>query len=175
MHYWREGRLGAIWMGIHHGCCWALEWVEQGWWYGLPNPGGGVFLGYCARAARRSDARAPAAARFERELERTRLMRSLTSVNGAAIRVRGSKAGTVRFDAVLGPGWIAVGDAAFAADPLSGLGCDFAIASGLEAAAALLCGGREAMARYEEMARQFIEIHERQRSRHYAAPSPPSS
>ncbi len=60
-------------------------------------------------------------------------------------------AGTSRLDRITGPGWLAVGDAAAAYDPLSSYGMGSAMGSGYYAACAIadhLIGSEDSMAAY---------------------------
>jgi len=62
--------------------------------------------------------------------------------HGYALRTspRCVDAGSARLDAVAGDGWLAVGDAALALDPLSSHGIGSALAGGIDAAAAIVSG-----------------------------------
>lgn len=69
----------------------------------------------------------------------------------AVPRWRRFAAGSARLGAIAGEGWLAIGDAAMAHDPLSGHGIIAALASGLEGAAAIadwLDGAGDALVRH---------------------------
>ncbi len=146
-----------------------LELTEHGWWYALPHPSGDSFLGYCSERRQAVRRGPPVHAIFMNAIERASLIRGLVRPNGSPPVVQGRRAGMQRFDHACGEGWIAVGDAAFAPDPLSGLGCEFAIASSLQAARVLLrSASLVAMAEYEQRVREFSELHRLQGAKYYA-------
>jgi flavin-dependent dehydrogenase len=108
--------------------CTQLEAVETGWWYSAPLPQGRMVFAFMTDAD------------LWREADWTDLLRNapLTAerakngelpppaeIVSAASMVRRPSAG---------PGWVAVGDAAFAYDPLSGQGVSKSIDCGLRAA-----------------------------------------
>jgi flavin-dependent dehydrogenase len=72
-----------------------------------------------------------------RELRRTRLLRSLLPNAAGPTGLTARPAGSLSFEAAAGRGWLALGDAAFAPDPLSGMGIEFAVESAGRAAAAV--------------------------------------
>jgi hypothetical protein len=70
----------------------------------------------------------------------------------------------------VGPGWIAVGDAAAAFDPLAGIGVAKAIESGLAAARAIVqaaAGEASAFPRYDRAVAAAFAEHMAQRAKHY--------
>ena len=79
--------------------------------------------------------------------------------------IAGRSAGIRVFDKVIGENWIAVGDAAFAPDPLSGMGIEFGIESAAFAAQLLL---REApniyLSDYENWICQYARQHQQSRT-----------
>jgi len=98
-----------------------IEAVEDGWWYRAPVPGGktvAMFVG--APASRRLARRRPAAV---------------------------LDASSFRLDHVAGPGWLAIGDAATALDPLSSHGLGNALFTGMRAAEAIVTGKIDAYER----------------------------
>src|SRR6185295_6191251 len=70
-----------------------LELTERGWWYGLPHPIRGTFLGYCRARESQGRGRSSLASMFSRELSRTRLMRDLVCSNPEPLIVHGCVAG----------------------------------------------------------------------------------
>ncbi|WP_103349333.1 tryptophan 7-halogenase [Amycolatopsis sp. CA-128772] len=106
-----------------------LEAVPDGWWYASPLPGGRRLL------ARFADARMVASAGLATEpgwaaaLASAAWSASLsagTPIGG----LRVVSAASHRLTPASGPGWMAVGDAALAVDPLSSGGAAFALESG---------------------------------------------
>jgi flavin-dependent dehydrogenase len=112
-----------------------LEAVEDGWWYSVPQPGGGLVATLVTDADLvPAGPRARLGERFSAALARTR---------HTAARARGASLSStprlVRADSGVllpagGPGWRAIGDAALAIDPLSGNGVPRALRSALQAA-----------------------------------------
>lgn len=100
-----------------------VERAGAGWWYALPST-----IAFCTwRATERP------LALWRREMAKTRLMRELA---GNPLSLFCRAAGMRWFDKVAGDGWLAVGDAAFACHPLSGMGMEFGAESASRAAAA---------------------------------------
>jgi flavin-dependent dehydrogenase len=127
-----------------------VEAVEHGWWYSAVLPDGRLAAMFVtdpvvvsARAARTRDgwnailAHAPLT-RARIESHRYRLPHAPRCVD----------AGSARLDRVAGKGWLAIGDAATALDPLSSHGIAAALAGGIEAAGAIAGGSTE---RYERV------------------------
>ena len=118
-----------------------IENRGDSWIYSLPDPHGGTFVGLVTRSDEDLDA-ALAASRL------------LTDLDRSSPHARWSCAASVRsYDRVTGTDWIAVGNAAFAPDPLSGGGVWFALHSA-DAAAAVLLGGSSATAYQAEIEMQ---------------------
>ena len=79
-------------------------------------------------------------------------------------------AGTSRLDRVSGDGWVAVGDAALARDPLSAQGLAQALASGVRAGQALtrcLGGDSTAIGEYAVRSNELFREYARLRTEHY--------
>ena len=113
-----------------------VETVEHGWWYATRIPGDTVVAALFTDAARASRLRATTVPGWRALMARTGLV---------AARIRGPDAPLVgpllataasssRLERCGGKGWLAVGDAACAHDPLSSRGLHDAIAGGLDAA-----------------------------------------
>lgn len=144
-----------------------LELVNHGWWYAIPHPLGGTYLVCCLERARRRGFRSSLLEMFSRELQQTRLVRHLPTCELGSASVTGRAMGMQTYASVHGIHWIAVGDAAFASDPLSGLGCDFALTSGLQAAQAMLDSTRAAVDQYGNWVQHFAERHRSLHARYY--------
>lgn len=152
-----------------------VEAVENGWWYSLPAAPGRYFVSLCIErdALKRRDM--PLKAYFTRKLIASRLLGPLfrdAILDDRALT--GRNAGTVAYASVAGDGWLAVGDAAYAPDPLSGMGMELAIESGEWAARALLDAlakeegqGTADFASYEKTIRLLAEQHARTSAHHY--------
>ncbi len=113
-----------------------IERAEHGWWYGVPVPSGGLFLGLCSEKEVRLDA----------ELGKTRMIGEL--VEGPLSARSGMPASIRRYSQAVGEGWIAIGNAAFSPDPLSGEGVWFALHSAQAACEVLL--GLSTPAQYQD-------------------------
>ncbi len=111
-----------------------VESEPQGWWYSAPCPGGGLALLAFGEASR------------------TRALRSIDGLREGLVavpataervgerrfaRIESFDAGSSRLRCPVGDGWLAVGDAAMAWDPLSAHGLTVALRSGLDAAEAI--------------------------------------
>lgn len=126
---------------------WALiEAVENGWWYSAPLPGARTVFAYM------TDSDLWRASTWGEHLQAAPLTLERVSVTGTWSPVRVVSAASMLRRPVAGPNWIAVGDAAFAVDPLSGQGIYKTIETGLRSAAAIARtfeGDTSAMAEYE--------------------------
>ena len=123
-----------------------IEATGSGWWYSAWLPGGDLVLAF------HTDARPGLRAAWEAELAGA----PGTAARAAECRaapVRLVAAGSSRRDPWAGDGWVAVGDAAAAHDPITGLGVYWAVESGMAGADALLAhaggdaGALDALAR----------------------------
>jgi flavin-dependent dehydrogenase len=108
-----------------------IEAVENGWWYSAPLPVARTVFAYM------TDSDLWRNSHWGELLE----LAPLTSQRAAAIqeqpRIRIVSAASLLRHPVTGPNWIAVGDAALAFDPLSGLGIYKTIETGLRSSAAI--------------------------------------
>lgn len=110
-----------------------VESAERGWWYSAMLPNGTLLAAYLTD----SDELAGKASEHWHG--------ALASTSHTAMRTRGfaltdihvRRASTGYVNTAAGPGWVAVGDAAMAHDPLSGQGLVHALATGMRGAAAL--------------------------------------
>ncbi|HVT12124.1 MAG TPA: FAD-dependent oxidoreductase [Fimbriimonadaceae bacterium] len=112
-----------------------IERAEHGWWYGMPVPSGGLFLGLCSGKE----------VRLDEALAETRMMAGL--VEGPLSARWGMPASIRCYSQAVGEGWIAVGNAAFSPDPLSGEGVWFALNTAQAAGDVLL--GQSTPAQYQ--------------------------
>jgi flavin-dependent dehydrogenase len=112
-----------------------LEAVEDGWWYSVPQPDGGLVAAFVTDAdLTPAGPRARLAERFHRALARTRhtAARTRGAVLDGAPRLVRADSGVLM--PAGGRGWCAIGDAAMATDPLAGNGVPRALRSALRAA-----------------------------------------
>lgn len=148
-----------------------IEAVREGWWYSAPLPGGGLLAAFMTDADLRvpagaGDARGWAAllAGAPRTQERARGF-------GTAPAVRVACANSSRLSAAWGAGWLAVGDAAAAQDPLSGDGVVRALESGARAARCILeqwAGDGTAAGRYAARIDDDFDTYLRRRHAFYS-------
>jgi flavin-dependent dehydrogenase len=137
-----------------------VEAAEDGWWYAARLPGSrlvAVFLTDRVTAAQ-------AGVRPDRlwlaRVRRTRHVRGLMERPGGTAGATAVRAAnSFRLDSASGPGWLAVGDAAAAVDPLSSGGIARALGAGIAAARAIdrhLAGEADALQEYEvDVAAEF--------------------
>jgi len=108
-----------------------IEAVENGWWYSAPLPAARTVFAYM------TDSDLWRNSNWEELLR----LAPLTSQRAAAIeeqpQIRIVSAASLLRQPVTGPNWIAVGDAALAFDPLSGLGIYKTMETGLRSSAAI--------------------------------------
>jgi flavin-dependent dehydrogenase len=154
-----------------------LEQTTEGWWYMLPTPTGGYFAGFCSDHAFVNNSTERLRHKFVTGLRGTRLLAGALSQPLFDPRVTACATGPRRYDEVSGEGWIAIGDAAFTPDPLSGAGLEFAIESAVLAWSCVMEGAsRGAIQYYQDQIHDYAANHERIRGLHLAAaevrPSP---
>jgi flavin-dependent dehydrogenase len=112
-----------------------IEADDAGWWYAGRLPGRRMVAAYLTDPDLLPAGRDRLPAFFGAGLARTALVaEEWTDVVGPA-SLRVAPAGTSRVTSPAGPGWLAVGDAAMAMDPLSGHGVVAALRSGVEGGA----------------------------------------
>jgi flavin-dependent dehydrogenase len=118
-----------------------IEAIEEGWWYSAWLPDGGLVLAF------QTD---PGPGRRGRWSEYLRMAPETAgrAAGAACGDVRVVSANSHRTEPVAGEAWLAVGDAATAHDPLSGLGIHWALESGIRGAEAILAGGPSATEAY---------------------------
>jgi Dehydrogenases (flavoproteins) len=152
-----------------------VERTDNGWWYALPAGDGSYFAGFCTD--RDEVKKRPASLKefFVRELRNTRLLAPLLSAASGKIQISGRMSGAQVFDRMSGESWIAIGDAAYAPDPLSGMGIELAIESAQLGAHALLKATQGStqphalmgFAEYEDAIRERVSRQEKTAAYHY--------
>ena len=126
----------------------ARSWVESaedGWWYATRLPDHRRLVAFFTDEDLPVAREVCAVSGFSRHLAASRHLRSALGADVAAVapdRVRRFPAGGVSRRAFAGPGWLAVGDASLAFDPLSSQGIFHALYTGLRGAQALLAQER---------------------------------
>jgi flavin-dependent dehydrogenase len=132
-----------------------VETVEDGWWYASRVPGGRLVVAKFTDAAISGRQGLRRVSEWSRQLGRTRLTRARAGWPGLRLRapLRIAAAGSSALDSPAATGWLAVGDAACAHDPLSSRGLHDALATGIagaDAVALTLDGAVEAAGRYAD-------------------------
>ncbi|MFZ0062386.1 MAG: NAD(P)/FAD-dependent oxidoreductase [Pyrinomonadaceae bacterium] len=147
-----------------------LEQGKEGWWYMLPTPAGGYFAGFCTDHTFVNHSKERLRNKFVTGLRDSRLLADVLSHTLFDSKVTACGAGPRRYQEVTGEGWIAIGDAAFTPDPLSGAGLEFAIESSLLAVGVLLEGAQSQSSRnYQDHIQDYATNHERIRDMHLAS------
>ncbi len=129
-----------------------LEAVPEGWWYSVPLPGGSLLVAAMVDADDITRSGLRPQAYHERSLGQTQHTKARASGLTAPGPLIVRKASTERLTRIVGPAFIAVGDAATSFDPLSSQGIWKALASGERAAQAIaerLGGVVDALVSYE--------------------------
>jgi flavin-dependent dehydrogenase len=110
-----------------------IEATEHGWWYSARLPDGRLVLAFHTDAG-------PGLSRSWDEFLAAAPHTAARAGGARPGRVRRVAAASQRREPAAGRGWLAVGDAAAAHDPICGLGVQWALESGLAAAAAVVAG-----------------------------------
>lgn len=128
-----------------------LEAVPDGWWYSVPLPGGSLLVAAMVDVDLIGRSGLRPMAYYHDSLAQTQHTRArVEGLSPRSVIVR--KASTERLTRIVGPAFIAVGDAASSYDPLSSQGIFKALASGELAANAIaehLGGDADALPAYE--------------------------
>jgi flavin-dependent dehydrogenase len=153
------------------GSAWTLvEACAEGWWYSARLPSGRWMAVYMTDADLLPAERETWRAFWLSRLEQTTHTRARVDLSDGSVVPRVFAAGTSRLDRVFGDGWLAVGDAAMARDPLSGQGLVQALTSGMRAGDALnrrMNGDPTAIAQYAGQSVSSFYEYSRLRAIHY--------
>jgi flavin-dependent dehydrogenase len=125
-----------------------LEAEELGWWYSAPLPQEKLLVTCLTDGAVLAASQATPRDWWWNSLKRTRHLAAQVQGLDRPNQVLSCNASSQRLDRLTGDGWVAVGDAACAYDPLSGTGIYKAIRDGLQAGEAIrayLLGKRGAL------------------------------
>ena len=130
-----------------------IEAVEHGWWYSAPIPGARTVFAYM------TDSDLWKAAHWSELLKTAPLTSERASGIETTPPIHVVSAASILRRPIVGPNWIAVGDAAYAVDPLSGQGIYKTIESGLRAAEAIAHSGMPAYENWaEESFRSYLTM-----------------
>jgi flavin-dependent dehydrogenase len=150
-----------------------VESAPEGWWYTALLPGRRRVVAFLTDADLEAAHAAAQPTGFDELLVQTRHVRSRL-VAGGYRRIslpRGGPAASSRLIPAQGEGWVAIGDAALAFDPLSSQGILTALYAGLQAARAIdteLAGTRGSVEGFSEDLRHVHAAYQRNRYRIYA-------
>lgn len=147
-----------------------LEAVEEGWWYSVPLHDGRLVAVYMTDADLLKRANRNGLDFWSYQLQPTYHTRARLRGYQTPARVVIRPANSAILEEPTGPGFIAVGDAAMAFDPLSSQGIDNALRSGIRAAEAVLddCAGRsDAFDQYRKELRQSFNAYLELRAGYY--------
>lgn len=135
-----------------------IEATEQGWWYSTRLPNGRLVMTF------QTEPRPGLRCRWDELLAGAPA--TAARAYGPAQDVRLVAANSHRSDPMAGDGWLAVGDAAAAHDPIAGLGIQWALGSGIAGAEAIL--GRD-LATYERSMDEHFTRYLATRAQYYQA------
>lgn len=145
-----------------------IESAPEGYWYVAPQPEGRLLFVFMTDAdlemTKGTRVSGELSARFDAALARTSLARALAEGGAFEEEPRVVRADTGMSVPSRGKGFIAIGDAAMAGDPLSGDGVARGIRSALEAAAAIEGGLVEEPGQVAGKLSRFLEL----RGRYYS-------
>jgi flavin-dependent dehydrogenase len=119
-----------------------LEAVPDGWWYAAPLPARRRLVAGFTDARHAAEIGLATPAGWAAAVASTEHTRTLATVRPAG-PIHVVSAASHHLTPAAGPGWMAVGDAALAVDPLSSGGVAFALRTGMRAAEVLLEGAKD--------------------------------
>jgi flavin-dependent dehydrogenase len=138
-----------------------LEATNKGWWYSLPNIDGSRFVGYCVDLNSINNRKLPLRRIYLNELQKTELIKNQHDDHPKVGIIFGHTMDIQPWHEICGPSWIALGDAAFAPDPLSGCGIEFAINSGKLAASVLASDDVTSIMKYKMWVNDYSRQHDK--------------
>jgi flavin-dependent dehydrogenase len=150
--------------------CTLVEACANGWWYSALLPGARLIAVYMTDADLLPRHRGLWRAFWHAQLQQTTHTQARLHAFDLQAVPRMVAANSSRLDGVSGHGWLAVGDAAMAFDPLSSQGLRHALASGMHAGEALngcLAGEAAAIGEYDRRAHEVFRDYLRLRAVYY--------
>lgn len=138
-----------------------VEAAQDGWWYAALLPGDRLMVVFMTDADLLDRAMLETGT-FRRAVLCTRLIGPLLGGSAASAKVEARTASSSRLRRVAGEGWLAVGDAAYAYDPVSSYGLTSALGGGFHAGNAIadhLNGRPEALPAYVSVVTQRYQVY----------------
>lgn len=137
-----------------------VESTPWGWWYTAPVPSGQRIVMAMTDADLLADLHLLDPGVWWAQAQLAGHIRDrIASWEGPPQRLRVLAAGSARASPAAGPGWVAVGDAAMATDPLAARGIVTALATGMVAAQAILADRAGETGALADYARHITAIH----------------
>lgn len=135
-----------------------MESTQNGWWYVVPLPSGELLAAFMTDSDIFIKAKQSPITYWKDMLKNTLHISRLLGEFQLSAKIQVKTARTSRLDIMCGKHWLAVGDAAFALDPLSGDGIHRAIQSGLESCDAILGSLEHAGRRFDQYSERLSMI-----------------
>jgi flavin-dependent dehydrogenase len=148
-----------------------VEACPSGWWFSAHMPQGRMAVALFCDPWSLPKRRADRGTFWQTALVRTEHTKRRVAATATPSRLFAAVADSARLKPVTGAGWTAVGDAAFAVDPLSSFGVCHALETGMRAATAIdsaLRGDGAALNRYAQLVESRFHESERLRLSFYA-------
>lgn len=148
-----------------------VEAFSKGWIYRAPTPGGGNLIVTLTDRDLWSNSLMSRTSEWLELFSKTRTYAEGESWIHLGDRLQSTSASVSSLSEMIGPGWIAAGDAAMTLDPLSGQGIEMAVRGGIKAAQALascLQGDRGPANEYASAMNRYFKEHQDLRQRYYA-------
>jgi flavin-dependent dehydrogenase len=152
----------------------AVESSPDGWWYGASLPGGRTVTAFFTDSDLIAREPMQRARSWSAGLSRTRRVSGILSAVDEGGPVYVASASTAKLDCTAGTGWLAMGDAAYSIDPLSGQGLMLALNAGLEAARVISehrAGDPQAFKTYDARATRAFQHFKVQQTQSYSRES----
>jgi flavin-dependent dehydrogenase len=146
-----------------------VEPSEFGWWYLCPDDGPGSVACFVTDPPMARSLGVAQVANWNKLFQQTKLAMEL-AIDAGAERLGVASTGLMSLSKVIGPRWIAIGDAAAKLDPLGSGGTMTAMDGGRRAACAIINsmrGGNSELKNYEQWISCLVSEFSRQREQHY--------
>ncbi len=147
-----------------------VEAVESGWWYTAQLPSSRMVLAYMTDADLLPKGRRQLRTYYRDRLDQAPQTRARADGCGDPGELRVVAANSSRLERITGGNWLALGDAAFAYDPLSSQGICRALRSGIHAADTVTrhrSGDEHALQQYESRSHRIFNAYLQKRAEYY--------